>query len=183
MPATSLTETVAEAVRAYCPTWLRSDCDDISQTASLRVVLCMRQRPDLRPTAAYLRRAARNAVIDTVRRCDARERWRHAAACIPRDAERNPEQLALDRELARTLQQHLARLPEDRRDAVALYVQGCRPSEIADRFACGTKRVENLLYRGLRSLRKSLADEGMHGVHRNGSLSHHPSVGGLTGYA
>lgn len=150
-----------DAVRRQCPSWLSADVDDIVQTASIRVLMRQREEPSLLPTVAYLRTVAKNAVIDAARRHGSRTMRHQQAAVVVRDAVRDPEQILLDRELGETLREHLARLPQARRDAITLYVRGYGATEIANRFGCPTKRVENLLYRGLRSLRESLSAAGV----------------------
>ena len=144
----------------HCPASMAADRDDIRQTASINVTLRMRQKPELAPSRAYLRRVAVNAVIDAVRSRGSRQRWHHQVARMPRELPRTPEEQLADAELGQTLREHMERLPSARREAVSLYVRGHGPSEIAQRFGCGTKRVENLLYRGLRSLRASLTHAG-----------------------
>ena len=153
-------ERLGDAVRRQCPPWLSADADDIVQAASLRVVLRQREAPSLSPTPAYLRTVAKNAVIDAARRHGSRTQRHQQAAVVARDEHRDPEQMLLDHELGATIEEHLARLPPARRDAVSLYVRGYGATEIATRFGCPTKRVENLLYRGLRSLRDSLTAAG-----------------------
>lgn len=155
------TDRLHDAVRRQCPSWLSADVDDIVQTASIRVLIRQREAPSLSPTAAYLRTVAKNAVIDAARRHGSRALRHQQAADVARDAVRDPEQILLDRELGETLREHLARLPQARRDAIVLYVRGYGATEIANRFGCPTKRVENLLYRGLRSLRESLSAAGV----------------------
>ncbi len=148
------------AVARHCPPSLSAERDDIRQTASISVAMRMRERPDLSPTKAYLRRVAVNAVIDAVRSRGSRHRWHQQVARAPCELPRTPEEQLLDAELGQTLREHIERLPQARRDAVSMYVRGHGPSEIAEHFGCGTKRVENLLYRGLRTLRASLAHAG-----------------------
>ena len=148
------------AVARHCPPSLSAERDDIHQTASMSVAMRMRQRPDLSPTKAYLRRVAVNAVIDAVRSRGSRQRWHHQVARLPRELPRTPEEELAAAELGQALREHIDRLPQARRDAVVMYVRGHGPSEIAQHFGCGTKRVENLLYRGLRTLRASLTHAG-----------------------
>ena len=155
------TDRLHAAVRRQCPAWLSADVDDIVQTASIRVLTRQREAPSLCPTAAYLRTVAKNAVIDAARRHGSRTQRHQQAAVVARDGVRDPEQIMLERELGETLREHLARLPQARRDAIDLYVRGYGATEIANRFGCPTKRVENLLYRGLRSLRESLSAAGI----------------------
>lgn len=151
---------LGEAVRRHCPPWLSHDSDDIGQTASVRLMMRLRDVPSLEASPAYVRRVAKNAVIDAVRSQTARQHRHRQAATVCRDTPASPEQQMMNRELGRALAEHLARLPDARRRAVALYMRGHGATEIAEQWGCATKRVENLLYRGLQSLRQSLTRAG-----------------------
>lgn len=157
---TELQSHLGAAVARHCPPSMAGERDDIHQTASINVALRMRQRPELCPTKAYLRRVAVNAVIDAVRSRGSRHRWHGQVAALPREPSRTPEDQLRVAELGRALREHIERLPRARRDAVVMYARGHGPTEIAEHFGCGTKRVENLLYRGLRTLRASLTHAG-----------------------
>ena len=55
----------------------------------------------------------------------------------------------------------LARLPENRRAAVKLYLQGFKIQEIADLLGWTEPKARNLLYRGLQTLREDLEEGGV----------------------
>lgn len=67
----------------------------------------------------------------------------------------------MNAELAGMLSEHLHRLPAARRDAVARYIRGERVCEIAAATGENAKRIENLVYRGLQALRRSLTEAGL----------------------
>jgi RNA polymerase sigma factor (sigma-70 family) len=104
---------------------------------------------------------ARNAVVDAARRRGARRQRDRDVTTLGRSPGRTPEELMLAAELGETLVEHIERLPEARRDAVTRYIRGERVPEIAEATGESPKRVENLVYRGLRSLRQSLSDAGV----------------------
>jgi RNA polymerase sigma-70 factor (ECF subfamily) len=57
------------------------------------------------------------------------------------------------------LAEALAQLPEAQRDAVVLrHFEGLPLAQIAEQLHCTTAAVTGLLHRGLKNLRKSLAD-------------------------
>ena len=71
----------------------------------------------------------------------------------------SPSQKLERHERALQLAAALAQLPEAQRDAVVLrHFQGLPLADIADQLDCTTAAVTGLLHRGLKGLRKSLAD-------------------------
>jgi len=152
---------LGDAVRRHCPPWLQSETDDICQTASVRLLRKLREEPVVHASRTYLQRAAKNAVIDAVRSHATRERHHKQVAVVGREGERTPEQLTADRELRHALADHVERLPAARQEAVTMYMGGHGIAEIAKQLGCGTKRIDNLVYRGLRSLRESLTTAGI----------------------
>ena len=66
-----------------------------------------------------------------------------------------------EEKLAGMLSEHLHHLPAARRDAVARYIRGERVCEIAAATGENAKRIENLVYRGLQALRRSLTEAGL----------------------
>lgn len=153
---------IQNQARRRCPSWLAICTDDIAQLACLRVHRKLAAQPDRPLTAAYVDRAVRHVVVDVTRRKLRREalasRFEPAAhGADPHD----PETLLLGHELADRVDAELARLPPARRQVVALYLQGHGVSEIAARLGCDRKRVDNLVHRGLATLRQQLAAEGL----------------------
>lgn len=138
-----------------------SDRDDIHQVASLRLMQRMRACPSVNVTPSYLHRMARNAVVDAARQNRARCQRDRDVLALGRPAARTPEDVVLDAELGETLAAHLERLSPARRDAVARYIRGERVPEIAAETGESPKRVENLVYRGLRTLRRTLTEAGL----------------------
>ena len=71
----------------------------------------------------------------------------------------SPSQQAERHEGALRLAEALAQLPETQRDAVLLrHFEGLALAEIAEQLECTTAAVTGLLQRGLKNLRKSLAE-------------------------
>ena len=71
----------------------------------------------------------------------------------------SPSQKLERHERALLLAEALAQLPASRRDAVMLrHFQGLPLAEIAEQLDCTTAAVTGLLHRGLKNLRKSLAE-------------------------
>jgi RNA polymerase sigma-70 factor (ECF subfamily) len=71
----------------------------------------------------------------------------------------SPSQTMERQERALRLAEALAQLPDSQRDAVVLrHLQGLSLADIAGQLECTTAAVTGLLQRGLKNLRKSLAD-------------------------
>ena len=161
-PENLLTDCLGDAVRRACRGWLSHHADDISQTTCLQLV-CRARESHVRLTPAYVRRAARHAVVDTVRRYDRRDAlWtRHQSAAQLHSNPRDPEGELLAGELASAVRKELASLAEPRRRAVSLYLQGHGISEIAAKQAWSRKKADNLVRRGLATVRGALTRQGL----------------------
>ena len=68
----------------------------------------------------------------------------------------SPEALMQDEADGRRLQAALAALPDDRRRAVTLFLQGFTVAEIAELLHCDSDRAHNLTYRGVRALKQRM---------------------------
>jgi RNA polymerase sigma-19 factor, ECF subfamily len=112
---------------------------------------------------AYLYRAARNNALDYIAREATRSRWQRATRERPSDdmiplhaapADTHAE-LA---ELAATIDQVLAEMPDRRREVCVLrWRHGHSVGEVAKRLGISTKTVEAQVGRGLRQLRERIA--------------------------
>ncbi len=132
----------------HCPSDLVSLREDLVQTALLKLFE-RRMEGEEAPRASYVQKVAFTVVIDELRRMRRQETQRVALGTRG-EAKGAPADVGL------AIRQCLERLPEGRRTAVTLYLQGSRASETARALGWKEKRVENLLYRGLEELRKCL---------------------------
>jgi RNA polymerase sigma-70 factor (ECF subfamily) len=128
---------------------------------------------DLAALAAWLRqilaRNLANAVRDLTRAKRDVRKERSLQAALDSSASQlegwlaaeqsSPSQKLERHERALQLAEALAQLPEAQRDAVVLrHFQGLPLAEIAEQLDCTTAAVTGYLHRGLKNLRKSLAD-------------------------
>jgi RNA polymerase sigma-70 factor (ECF subfamily) len=154
---------VERAVRKVCPRWLVDQIDDLTQTATLRVVQRLRDTADTSVvfTSGYIYRAAYTALIDEIRR---RRRLRETPIdpdlFAASQAER-PDRRAASRAIREAVTKCLSALAMPRRRAVMLRLQGHSLDEMSALLDAPRKRVDNLLYRGLADLRLCLKSRGV----------------------
>jgi RNA polymerase sigma factor (sigma-70 family) len=75
--------------------------------------------------------------------------------------EHAPDLQAERRLLMRKIEAALATMPENRRRAVGLHLQGMTKQEIGDLLGWTESKARNLVYRGLQELREQLRAEGV----------------------
>jgi len=154
-------EVLLRCVRKIAPARIGSDVDDIVQKAMVRLMKKLREDEGTSSFAtSYLYRVANNAVIDELRK---RGRRREVSDETNEDAASpdDPRKRALDVEVGNAIVDCLAKLNDDRRLAVSLYLEGHTVPEAAGMLAWPTKRAENFVYRGLKSMRKCLEHKGV----------------------
>ncbi len=138
------------------------DLDEVAQDVRVRLWRALEQhgKPASALTAAYAYRAATSAAIDLLRRRRAEQPQRRAgfeeavAVVAGPGAGAADESAILDR-----LETALAMVPESRRPAVRLHLEGKHVSEIANLLGWTPAAARNRLYRGLDDLRTALRDE------------------------
>ena len=154
-----------QAVARICPPWLLSSVDDLVQAAMVRVVQSARvddEHPGI--PSEYLDRAAHSALVDEMRRRRRRGEVgeeSHSLSHRPDLSPAGPEARLLAREISRHILGCLAALPEQRRVASTLKLLGHSVGEISDMMRWSYKRSENLVYRGMASLRGCLEAKGV----------------------
>ena len=159
-------------IARLCPRDLGLQLDDIEQEARLRLWRALDAEREIDDLASYIYRIAATTTIDALRRVKARpeeqlrtteeqDGLRGEALSLTARPEDSPERRAEHQQVIGKVEQALARLPEDRRRAVGLYLEGLSSQEIADLLGWSEPRARNLTYRGLKDLRLRLRDEGI----------------------
>lgn len=151
-----LVDALSRYVARNCPTSLWQQREDIVQQILVRIHR-LSQRRDLQLSRAYLKRAAKHGV------CDAWRRRAHEPVELASEPASPNGDLDTQTSQARALDaaaRALATLPDARRQAVLLYLQGSRISEVADALGCDRKRADNLVYRGLAAVRRTMTAQG-----------------------
>jgi RNA polymerase sigma-70 factor (ECF subfamily) len=156
---------LSQAVRKVCPRWLADESDDLVQKALMRL---MRQRKKSEGNgeygASYLWRVAYSVMVDEIR-----ARRRRGEVALEDQAESylaaghsaDPERASHSGQIGAAIRDCLSSLVRPRRLAVTLYLQEHTVPEIGVLLGWGTKRSENLVYRGLDNLRKCLTSKGL----------------------
>ncbi|HYG65031.1 MAG TPA: RNA polymerase sigma factor [Thermoanaerobaculia bacterium] len=150
-------------LRKLCPTRRGIQVDDLEQEVAIRIWRSLRDGRGIENPASFLYRVAATATVDAVRRVEARREEPLAAggeeeegAAPPQTPGPDPEAAARSAELGRRLREALAALPDNRRRAVALHLQGFNVQEAAELLGWTEAKTRNLIYRGLEDLRRDL---------------------------
>lgn len=165
------------AIVRLCPHDKGLQFDDIEQEARMRLWRALRDEREVTNYASYLYRIAATATIDAMRRVQARHEEQletlteqrvddreiaaaPVAALATATLKDSPERVAESREAIGKVTSAVAKLPDEQRRAVGMYLQGMTSQEVADLLAWTEPKSRNLIYRGLKELRKSLREEG-----------------------
>ena len=166
------------AVRRVCPTALGVTIDEIEQDARIRLWHALKRERIIADPASYIYRIAATAAIDAMRRVRARREHQLDDAAPAKNGESaggplatfgtpaaagppSPEQLAADHETGQRIRAALSQLPEKRRRAVGLHLQGFTSTEIGGLLGWSEPKARNLTHRGLKDLRRALTREGL----------------------
>lgn len=156
------------AIGRVCPRWLLAARDDLVQSSLLKVYELVTKSEEARTFSSfYLKKVAYSALVDEIRR---RRRAREqpldddgaASAISSKVVSEGPSPIreAEAKEIAVALRYCVARLIERRKLAITLHLHGHTFGEAATILGWTTKKVENLVYRGLEDLRRCLATKG-----------------------
>ena len=160
------------AIVRFCPRDKGLQFDDIEQEARLRLWRALQCEREVTNYASYLYRIAATATIDALRRVQARHEEQLEILIeqrtddgdimlAPAPVRDSPERLAESREAVDRVMSAVAKLPDAQRRAVGMYLQGMTSQDVADLMRWSEPKSRNLIYRGLKELRKSLREEGI----------------------
>ena len=160
------------AIVRFCPRDKGLQFDDIEQEARMRLWRALQDEREVTNYASYLYRIAATATIDALRRVQARHEEQleilieqrtdeGEMMLLPAPVKDSPERLAESREAVDRVMSAVAKLPDAQRRAVGMYLQGMTSQDVADLMEWSEPKSRNLIYRGLKELRKSLREEGI----------------------
>jgi RNA polymerase sigma-70 factor (ECF subfamily) len=158
-------------VERRCPRHLGIDPADVEQEVLLRVWRTLERESELRAPASFLHRVVATALVDAVRRRRARpeetamleDRDRSSQRLIrePEAPAPSPEDVARRTEILTAVDRELTAMPDGRRLAIKLHLQGFDTTEIGRLAGWSEPKARNLLYRGLDQLRRRLRERGI----------------------
>jgi RNA polymerase sigma factor (sigma-70 family) len=160
------------SIAKICPKDLGIQVDDIEQEAQVRLWRALQSEKKVTDLASYIYRIVVSTTIDAIRRVKTRreeplqlaessDQNNVATISLIDDVERSPERLAERQQIVEKVKTCLARLPENRRRAVGLFLEEFSSQEIATLLGWSEPKARNLVYRGLNDLRVALKAEGI----------------------
>lgn len=161
-----LRDRLVSTVRRICPAWMADRREDLVQVALLKVMAIARKSEKSRQfSSSYLWRAAHSALIDEIRRLRRRkevglEEATDAGVALVTD-QPGPEGDVVGREAGREVWDCLQGLVRPRRLAVTLHLEGYAAAQAAPLLGWNTKKVYNLVHRGMQDLRECLRAKGL----------------------
>jgi RNA polymerase sigma factor (sigma-70 family) len=158
-------------IAKVCPSQMAAALDDIEQEARIRLWKALQHERDIVHPVSYIYKVAVSATLRAIRRAQARreEPLREPDAvnevgspdALRTSAETSPEATAERSEWLRKIDTAMARLPDNRRLAVGLHLQGLTTQQIGDILGWTEPKARNLVHRGLKDLRRELRAEGI----------------------
>ncbi|MEM1091984.1 MAG: RNA polymerase sigma factor [Pseudomonadota bacterium] len=145
------------------------DVDDIEQEVRIRLWRVLQTETQVNHAASYLRTVVNSALIDAVRRAQARETSRRGGEFNEQmHTGSNNEGLADPvqgqqrmQELSAAAESALQSMSANRRRAVSLRLHGLAVNEIGTLCGWSSAKARNLVYRGLEQLRSELGKRGI----------------------
>ncbi len=155
-----------------CPRDLGIQFDDVEQEALLRLWRGIEAEREIRDPPSYIYRIAVTTTIDAIRQAKSRREDQLRTAGVgdeqpgtqkdlATDRGDSPDRVAGHRLLIERVERILDSFSDHRRRVVGLHLQGMTTSEIGELLNWTEPKARNLLYRGLKELRKQLREVGI----------------------
>jgi len=165
-------QVLRQAVARYCPKDMGLQVSEIEQDVRIRLWRALQSEKEIREPASYLYRIAATATIDAVRRVKARresplhfsseeEETEDTIRPLPVNPDLSPDRIVEQQQTVDKITAALEQLPDNRRRAVSLHLEGWSSQQIGDLLGWTEAKARNLLYRGLGELREMLRAEGI----------------------
>ncbi len=157
-----------DAISQICPKDMGLEFDDIEQEARLKLWRAIESEREIRNLPSYIYRIAVTTTIDAMRKVqDRREEQLQSLETeeepVLQIASQDalPDQMAEQQQMIEKVEEALALLRPSRRRVVSLYLGGMTSREIGEILGWSEPKARNLLYRGLKTLRKYLRLSGV----------------------
>ena len=161
-----------QTIIRVCPKDLGLQYDEIEQDARLRLWRALESEREIHDPTSYLYRIAATATLDAVRRVKRKREEQIITTTEPdeetlapqtlqTDPTRSPYREAERRQLVGKVKEAMARLPDNRRTAVGLHLEGLTTQEMANLLGWSEPKARNLVYRGLNEVREYLKEAGI----------------------
>lgn len=156
-----------------CPKDLGLQFDDVEQEARLRLWRALQSEREINDLASYIYKIAVTTTLDAIRRVKAKreeqlrldeeieEERQGEPLHLTANPQSSPELQTQRQQLVGKVKDIMARLPDNRRRAVGLYLEGMTSQEVADLMDWTEPKARNLIYRGLNDVREQLRAEGI----------------------
>ena len=160
-----LRRTIARA----CPPELGLSCEDVEQEARISLWKALDSEREIAFPVSYIYKVGISAAYRAIRRVRARREQplevegdeTSPVRSLSAPPHASPDKVAERREWVRKIEQALTQLPENRRLAVELHLQDLTTAQIGQILGWTEPKARNLLYRGLKDLRKALRTIGI----------------------
>lgn len=162
-----------QTIIRVCPKDLGLQYDEIEQEARLRLWRALESEREIQNLSSYLYRIAVTTTLDAVKHIkrkreeqmllaeDDTEDNNIAPQILVADPQHAPDQAAARRQLVGKVKEAMNQLPENRRTAVGLHLEGMTTQEIANLLGWSEPKARNLVYRGLSDVRAYLQEAGI----------------------
>lgn len=162
-----------QTIIRVCPKDLGLQYDEIEQEARLRLWRALETEREIQNLSSYLYRIAVTATLDAVKRIkrkreeqillaeDDTEENNLAPHVLVTDPNQAPDKAAVRRQLVSKVKEAMNKLPDNRRTAVGLHLEGMTTQEIANLLGWSEPKARNLVYRGLSDVRAFLQEAGI----------------------
>ena len=141
--------------------------DDVYQEVSIKLFKLLESDREIENLSSYIYRTAANVIIDLARKQQKHEQ----NVALPEDQDEQgayrtdlvspvaePDRLLADKQLQQQIMAAIADLPESRRVAVKLRLQGYAVKEMAELTGWSFYKAENLSKRGILALKEKLKE-------------------------
>jgi RNA polymerase sigma-70 factor (ECF subfamily) len=165
-----------QTIIRVCPKDVGLQYDEIEQEARLRLWRALESEREIQELSSYLYRIAVTTTLDAIKRVKRKreeqmslaedgneddKEGNSASHVLLADPKQAPDQALARQQLVNKVKEAMKQLPDNRRTAVGLHLEGLTTQEIADLLGWSEPKARNLVYRGLGDVRAYLQEAGV----------------------